>query len=288
MMLMLFQVVDPMTVPVYRQGSRVKELGRMRPGTMATLVNFNCVLCSDCTSDHLLPALIWFGSGGFAPCVRGASGQVVGERQVWLSEEEREVRCLDEMEVGDEVLAWGWGGKRGEGGTVYGVAFKPNVATSFGSRSLCLAGEEEEDPYSEIVFSGLVMRIGVDEGSLENSEKLWQLMLEEEARAEEGESTRCPKSLVSATLNKSVQRNSLAMEAISEEGEVHEDRLEYSLGLHFFSDSGFLEQSPGMNILLQINERKANLLESCYYADSPQIIKTLKVEDPSKHPEYCN
>ena len=69
--------------------------------------------------------------------MRGASGQVVGERQVWLSEEEREVRCLDEMEVGDEVLAWGWGGKRGEGGTVYGVAFKPNVATSFGSRSLC-------------------------------------------------------------------------------------------------------------------------------------------------------
>ena len=146
--------------------------------------------------------------------------------------------------------------------------------------ALCLAGEEEEDPYSEIVFSGLVMRIGEDEGSLEDSEKLWQFMLEEEARAEEGESTRCPKSLVSATLNKSAQRNSLAIEAISEEGEVHEDRLEYSLGLHFFSDSGFLEQSPGTNLSLQINERKANLLESCYYADSPQIIKTLKVENP--------
>ena len=53
----------------------MKELGRMRVGTMATLVNRNCVLCSN---DALCPALLWFGSGGFAPCVRGASGQVVG------------------------------------------------------------------------------------------------------------------------------------------------------------------------------------------------------------------
>ena len=58
----------------------MKELGRMRVGTMATLMNQNCVLCSD---DGLCPFLLWFGSGGFPPCVQGASGQVMGLNQVW-------------------------------------------------------------------------------------------------------------------------------------------------------------------------------------------------------------
>jgi len=246
-------VVDPMLIPVYWQGRRVKELGRMRPGTMATLVNQNCVLCSDgSTNNGLLPALVWFGSGGFAPCVRGASGQVVGLKQVWLSEEEREVRCLDSLELGEEVLAWGWGGKQGEGGTVHGVAFKPNETSSADSLTMCLAGDEE-DPYFEIVFSGLVMRIGVDEGSLEEMEKLWQLILEEEARSEEGARSSVEESVPVVTLTKSSMRNSLPplLEAIPEEGGAHEDQVEDTPVDDLHADSGFLEQSPSKRKVLQ-------------------------------------
>ena len=223
----------------------------MRPGTMATLVNQNCLLCSkDGTDDDLLPALVWFGSGGSAPCVRGAFGQVVGLKQVWLSEEEREFRCLDSLEIGEEVLAWGWGGKQGEGGAVLGVAFKPNKTSSVDGLPARLAGDEE-DPYFEIVFSGLVMRIGVDEGSFEEMEKLWQLILEEEARAEEGErSSSVAKSLpVATTLTRSGWRDSLPqlLEAIPEEEVVHEDQHEDPPVFDSHADSGFLEQSPSRN-----------------------------------------
>ena len=233
-----------MLIPVYWQGKRVKELGRKRPGTMATLVNQNCVLCSD---DGLLPALLWFGSGGFAPCVRGASGQVTGLKQVWLSVEEREVRCLDSLEMGEEVLAWGWGGKQGEGGTVHGVAFKPYQSSSVDSLTMRLA-EDEEDPYFDIVFSGLVMRIGVDEGSLEEMERLWQLLLEEEARGEEGERSSAAESLPMAailTIGKSGRRNSL-LEAIPG---PEENQLEDSPVADLHADSGFLDhdQSPSRN-----------------------------------------
>ena len=57
------------------------------------------------------------------------------------------MRCLDSLEIGDKVLAWGYGGA---GGTVNGVAFKPNYNLT---KHLV---EEEEDPYFDIVFSGLV------------------------------------------------------------------------------------------------------------------------------------
>ena len=229
----------------------MKELGRKRPGTMATLVNQNCVLCSD---DGLLPALLWFGSGGFAPCVRGASGQVTGPKQVWLSVEEREVRCLDSLEMGEEVLAWGWGGKQGEDGTVHGVAFKPYQSSSVDSLTMRLA-EDEEDPYFDIVFSGLVMRIGVDEGSLEEMEKLWQLILEEEARSEEGARSSVEESVPVVTLTKSSMRNSLPplLEAIPEEGGAHEDQVEDTPVDDLHADSGFLEQSPSSNFFTSKN-----------------------------------
>ena len=227
----------------------MKELGRMRVGTMATLVNRNCVLCSN---DALCPALLWFGSGGFAPCVRGASGQVMGLNQVWLSVEEREVRCLDSLEIGDEVLAWGWGGKQGEGGTVNGVAFKPNQSSPMDHLIKYLV--EEEDPYFDIVFSGLVMRIGVDEGSLDEMENLWQLLLEEEARAVEGERSNAaaeilpvPVLLQRSDLSQAGRRSSL-QEALPEEEGVHEDQLEDSLRADLHADSGFLDhQSPSRN-----------------------------------------
>ena len=234
-----------MLIPVYWQGKRVKELGRMRPGTMATLVNQNCVFCSD---DDLLPALLWFGWGGFAPCVRGASGQVMGLRKVWLSVEEREVSCLYPLELGEEVLAWGWGGKQGEGGTVHGVAFKPNQQSSVDSSTSCLAGDEE-DPYFDIVFSGLVMRIGVDEGSLEEMERLWQLLLEEESIAEEGRSSTAeslPRTIL--TIGNSCRRNSLSplLEVIS----GPEEELEDSPVADLHTDSGFLDQSPSRNFCI--------------------------------------
>ena len=72
----LLQVVDPTKIPVYCEGKRVKELGRIRLGTMATLVNRNCIICS---RNELSPVMVWFGSGGVAPCVRGAAGEVVEE-----------------------------------------------------------------------------------------------------------------------------------------------------------------------------------------------------------------
>ena len=212
-------------------------------------MNRNCVLCSD---DALCPVLLWFGSGGFAPCVRGASGQVMGLNQVWLSVEEREVRCLDSLEIGDEVLAWGWGGKQGEGGTVNGVAFKPNHNSSMDHLTKHLV-EEEEDPYFDIVFSGLVMRIGVDEGSLDEMEKLWQLLLEEEARAEEGEGSNAAAEILPvpvmqrASLSQADRRSSL-QGALPEEDRVNEDQLEDSPDTDLHVDSGFLDhQSPSRN-----------------------------------------
>ena len=239
----------------------------MRPGTLATLVNQNCLLCyKDSADDELLPALVWFGSGGSAPCVRGAIGQVVGLKQVWLSEEEREVRCLDTLEMGEEVLAWGWGGKQGEGGVVHGVAFKPNKTSSVDTQTMSLA-VDEEDPYFDIVFSGLVMRIGVDEGSFEEMEQLWQLILEEEARAEEGERSSVAESLpAAATLTKSGRRDSISvlLEEIPEEDGGHEDQPEESPGADSHADSGFLEQSPSRNSLILCMMLANCVLHSCY------------------------
>ena len=162
------------------------------------------------------------------------------------------MRCLDSLEIGDEVLAWGWGGKQGEGGTVNGVAFKPNHNSSMDHLTKHLV-EEEEDPYFDIVFSGLVMRIGVDEGSLDEMEKLWQLLLEEEARAEEGEGSNAAAEILPvpvmqrASLSQADRRSSL-QGALPEEDRVNEDQLEDSLNADLQADSGFLDhQSPSRN-----------------------------------------
>ena len=147
-----------------------------------------------------------------------------------------------------------WGGKQGEGGIVHGVAFKPNEPSSVDSPTMHVAGDEE-DPFFEIVFSGLVMRIGVDEGSLEEMEKLWQLILEEEARPEEGVRSSVAENVPVAKLTKSSRRNSLPplLEAIPEEEGAHEDQVEDTPVDDLHADSGFLEQSPSSNFFTFTN-----------------------------------
>ena len=256
------QVVDPTKIPVYCEGKRVKELGRKKLGTMATLVNRNCIICS---RNELSPVMVWFGSGGAAPCVRGAAGEVVEVGKVWLPEEEREVRCLEQeasLEIGEKVLAWGWGGKQGEGGAVYGVVFRPNMSSTLGSQVVDQE-IEEEDPFMDIVFSSLVMRIGVDEGSWEEFEELFQLIVEEESLVEEDERRSASRISSALVLKKSSRRSSRVpmLEVIPEEGgdileeqqecvsedqggDFHDEQHDKSL----LTDSGFLEETPSMKV----------------------------------------
>ena len=81
--------LDPWHIPVYCGGQRLREVLSVRTGAIGTLVSQQCVLCLPSDSVFLHPALLWFGWGSHAPCVRAAPGTVVGEGVVWLEEDRR-------------------------------------------------------------------------------------------------------------------------------------------------------------------------------------------------------
>ena len=90
----------------------------IQTGAIGILVTSHCLLCH--SRVQLFPALVWFGKGSHAPCVRAAPDLVVGKGDVWL-DEERRAWCEGVGQVGRRVLVWAWGGSE-EDGAVRGVA----------------------------------------------------------------------------------------------------------------------------------------------------------------------
>ena len=114
---------------------------------------------------------------------------------------------------------------------------------------------EKEDPFVDIVFSSLVMRIGVDEGSWEEFEELFQLIVEEESLVEEDERRSALRISSDVVLKKSSRRSSRVpmLEVIPEEGgDILEEQQEcFCKDQHdnsLLTDSGFLEETPSMKI----------------------------------------
>lgn len=116
--------VDPLHVPVYCGGQRIREGLSVRTGDIGTLVSCHCVLCHHNNNTVLQhPALLWFGVGSHAPCVRASPGVVV-EKGVVQLEEDRKAWCEGVDGMGSRVIVWGWGGKD-DNRAVRGVAVVP-------------------------------------------------------------------------------------------------------------------------------------------------------------------
>ena len=187
--------IDPFLVEVRYHGVRVKDVLVLKPGSIGVLVSGQCVLCCP-PLETVVPALVWFGGGSYAPCVRGRQGVVVGEGEVWLEEEERMAWCQGTGEVGEQVLVWGGGGRQEEDETVRGVVIRVvGGEVSQGSRAsnVFLSDEkeghldEQEDKWAEFYFNSLIWRLEREEGSLLDEEilkNIWQKLFEETGEEE--------------------------------------------------------------------------------------------------------